>query len=304
MNKKIFDVTGIGCSAWDLIGIIKNYPARGEKERFISFEEHPGGQVATALVTVSRLGGKTAIIDNVGDDTYGGKIREALLEENIDVAHLYTDIGKTSLLACCMISQDTGERTIFFTTGTKRILGEEDVPDELILSSKCIMIDTHHGKASIKGATLARGANIPVVTDLERDYGYTEKLFQLGTHHIIPRDYILKYTGENDEERALKSVYHNYKPETVITTLGEDGSIAYDGKEIIVQKAYKTGNTLDTTGAGDVFHGSFAFGLTRGYSLKENLKFASLVAGIKCGKLGGQKGIPYKEEIDIIYGKQ
>jgi sugar/nucleoside kinase (ribokinase family) len=300
MNKK-FDVTGIGCAAWDLTGTVKNYPLPGDKSPMKNFEEHPGGQVATALTSVSRLGGRTAIIEISGDDYYGERIRESLAHEGIDITCLIKDQGKTSLLSFCACLEDKGERAIFFTGGTKRFLEPEDISSDLIMSSKSILIDNYHGRASVFAAFLAGKAGIPAVTDIERDSPWNDELFRTGTHHIIPCHYLLEYTGEKDAEEALRILQKNYHSELLVATMGEKGSIAWNGKEFFYESAYMVEPVVDTTGAGDVFHGTFAFGLTLGYDIATNLKFASLVAGLKCRAQGGQKGIPYARELKDLW---
>ena len=300
-KSKSFDIIGIGCSAWDLLGTLNYYPQPGEKEKLSRFEGLPGGQIQTALVTATRLGGKTAIIDTVGDDPFGKAIVASLLREGIDITHLYERTGKTSLVALCIIVEETGERAIIFSTGTKKFLKEEEIVRDFILNCRCLMLDNHHGKASSIAAEIAKEAHIPVVTDIERDNPYNEKLFCLGTHHILPEDYLFKYTGEKDPEKGLKAIYKNCKPKVAIVTLGAKGSIAYTGKDFIHQPAYKIENIVDTTGAGDVFHGAFASGLILNYDLKTNLQFASLVAALKCRELGGQTAIPYKEELKDLW---
>lgn len=299
--EKKFDVTGIGCSAWDYLGIVKTYPQPGEKSRMKRFEGQGGGQIATALVSVARLGGKAAIIDTVGDDLFGINIRKGLVEEGIDDTFLITDPGKESLVALCMIPENSGNRAIFFTKGTKKILEPEEVPKDIIIKSNCLLADDHHRKASAQACHYAREANIPVVTDIERDNICNDELFHLGTHHIIPEDYLLKYTQEKDLENALKAIKETYKPEIVITTMGDRGSMAYNGKEFIRQDAHHIAKVIDTTGAGDVFHGTFCYGLSLGYDLKTNLQFSSLIASMKCRKLGGQAGIPYIEELNGLW---
>ncbi|MEQ8172291.1 MAG: PfkB family carbohydrate kinase [Candidatus Eremiobacterota bacterium] len=300
MNKKI-DVTGIGCAAWDLIGTVKNYPMPGDKSPMKNFEEHPGGQVATAITAVSRLGGHAAIIEICGDDYYGDMIRKNLSHEGIDINYLIKDPGKTSLLSFCACIEDTGERSIFFTGGTKRSLEPEDIPSDLIMSSKAILMDNYHGSASVYAASLAVKSAIPVVTDIERNKPCNDELFRKGTHHIVPAQYLLEYTGEKDVESALKAMWNMYHSELIVATMGDRGSIAWDGSDFVCQNAYTIENVADTTGAGDVFHGTFAFGLTLGYDVPANLKFASLVAGLKCRNYGGQKGIPYAGELKNLW---
>jgi len=299
--KKLFDVAGIGCTAWDMLGILGKYPEPGDKAKLSRFEDLPGGQIQTALVAITRLGGKTAIVDTVGDDTYGEKIMESLIKEGVNRDYIVRRPGKTSLVSICIITEDSGERTLFFTIGTKGFLKPDEVPSDLILNSRVLLVDNHHGEGSVIASKLALKGKIPVVTDIERDNPYNDELFSLGNHHILPGDYLSHYTGEKEPEKGLEAIYKNYKPEIVIVTLGRQGSIAYRGKEFIRQPVYKVEPVVDTTGAGDVFHGAFSYGLALNYDLEKNLKFASMVAGLKCRGLGGQTAVPYRNEMEKLW---
>jgi len=293
----MYDVTGIGGAAWDFLSIIEKPPGSGEKIKMSQVMEQGGGQTGTAIVTVARLGGKAAIAGVTGDDEAGYKIRNSFIKEGVDTTCLIMDPGKTSHIAFCFSLENSGERTIFYNRGTKRFLKPSDLNEELIKECKCLLVDTHHGEATLAGAEIARKAGIPVVTDIERDKPVNEELFRIGTHHIIPGNYLLSYTGEDNIEKAIKTWEKRFPNKILVATLGEKGSIASFNNEIIRQSPYKIEKVIDTTGAGDVFHGAFALGLTLGYDLRKNLAFASLVAGLKCRSAGGRAGIPRKEEL-------
>jgi len=292
-----FDVTGVGGAAWDFLGVITKNPVPGEKEQIIEMTQQGGGQTGTAISTVARLGGKAAIIGATGDDEFGQKIRESLRVEGVDISHMQIDRGKTSHIAFCMILSEGGDRTIFFNRGTKKFLEADDVDEEVILNSRCLITDTHHIKASVRAAEIARSSGIYVVTDIEKPTRFNDTLFKLATHNIIPFRFLLETTGEKDLENAMHAWREKYTDNILVATLGEKGSIACTGKEIIRQEAYKIDPVVDTTGAGDVFHGAFAYGLTLEYDLCKNLKFASLVSGLKCRSLGGRAGIPTEKEL-------
>jgi sugar/nucleoside kinase (ribokinase family) len=113
----------------------------------------------------------------------------------------------------------------------------------------------------------------------------------------MPEHYLLEHTGESDPERAAAKLRAEYHPEALVVTRGARGAVAYAGGEVLHQPAYPVAPVVDTTGAGDVFHGAFAYGLTLGYDLATNLEFSALVAALKCRALGGRAGIPRKEEM-------
>lgn len=294
---KRFDVLGLGGAALDLLGIVRYYPQPGEKTELTAFEEQGGGQAGTAMVAVARLGGRAAVVGTNGDDDAGGKIQRGFLEEGVDASHLQTDPGSRSHIAFCFILEESGDRAIFFDRGNKRRLEPPDLDRAFMTDCGCLLFDTHHWKAAGTAATWAREAGIPVVTDLERPTPENENLLRLGTHHIMPEHYVLEYTGESDPEAAAAKLLGEFQPEVLVVTRGARGSVAYCGGERLTQPAYPVEPVVDTTGAGDVFHGAFAYGLTLGYDLATNLEFAALVAALKCRALGGRAGIPRKADL-------
>lgn len=301
MSAPRFDVIGIGGCAWDLLGRVARYPHPGEKVPLLEFREQGGGQAATAVVSVARLGGRTAFVGTAGDDAAGANICREFEAEGVDTSHLFLDPQGTSHLAFCAVLDASGERAIFFTPGSKRRLQPADLDPEFLCSAGCLLLDTHHPEAHVAAAALARQAGIPVVTDLEHAVCCIEELLRLGTHPVLPERFLLEHTGETDGERAAIRLLERYQPRALVVTRGVRGSIGYQDDEIYHQPAYQVDRVVDTTGAGDVFHGAFAYGLVLGYDLPTNLEFASLVAGLKCRRLGGRSGLPTREELKELW---
>jgi sugar/nucleoside kinase (ribokinase family) len=181
------------------------------------------------------------------------------------------------------------------------LLSVEDIDGDFIKNCSCLLTDVHHSKASLESVKIARKENIPVVTDIERYSPENDEIFSLATHNIIPSRYLLSFTGEKTLQKAVNLWQEKFPSSIIVITLGEEGSLAYNGEKIIRQKACKVSPSVDTTGAGDVFHGAFAYGITLGYSLEKNLEFASLIAGYKCKMPGGRRGIPTVEQLKGLW---
>ncbi len=292
-----FDVIGLGGAAWDLLGLVKRYPQPGEKAELIRFEEQGGGQAGTAMVAVARLGGRAALVGTRGDDETGDKIERTFVAEGVDVSRLQVDPGRRSHVAFCCAIEGSGDRAIFFDRGDKRRLEPADLERPFLTDTHCLLLDTHHWKAAGTAATWAREAGRPVVTDLERGTPENDRLLRLGTHHLMPEHYLLECTAESDPRRAAAKLLAEYRPQVLVVTRGAKGCVAYAEGEVLRQAAYPVDPVVDTTGAGDVFHGAFAYGLALGYDLPTNLEFAALVAGLKCRALGGRAGIPTRQEL-------
>lgn len=296
------DISSLGGACWDYMAVVPAYPALDEKMAIDEFSEQGGGRAGTAAAAVGRLGGSVSIFARVGDDHFGQRIRETLQDDGVDTRWLMEVPGARSHFAFCVVDQATGKRTIYYDHGTKGKFSVDEIDREALLNCRCLLTDSHHEWTSVAAARWAREAGIPIVLDLERPKPYNADLLAVSTYPIIPRDYALVLTETNSVEEAGAEMLRR-GPETAIITLGAEGAIAFtsDG-ETIRRPAVEVEPIVDTTGAGDVFHGAFAYGVALGYDLRENLRFASAVAALKCRKLGGRAGIPTMDEVRALLG--
>lgn len=295
MNQPTYDVIGMGCCCWDYLGIVPHYPALDEKIALAELVQQGGGQAGTAIAAVARLGGRAAIVGRVGDDEFGDHTRRAFLDEGVDVTWLVTVPGATSPWAFIAVDESTGKRTIFYIHGTKGKFDPADLDRDWLLDCRCLLVDGHHNVAAVAVAEWAREAGVPLVLDLERPQAEDEQLLSLASHPVIPEGFALDFTGATDASDAARALLA-LGPEAVVITMGAHGCLAATAEGIIEQPAFDVGPVVDTTGAGDVFHGAFAYGMALGYDLAENLRFSSAVAGLKCRALGGRVGIPTMEQ--------
>ena len=311
-----FDVIGMGCCCWDYLGVVEQYPGLDAKVAMKQLVQQGGGQAGTAMVAVARLGGRAAIFGRVGQDEFARRNYEAFQAEGVDTSGLVTVPRTTSQFAFCAIDEPSGKRSIFYIHGTKGKFRPEELPREKLLDCKCLLVDGHHNVAAVAAAGWAREQGIPVVLDLERPQVQDEQLVSLASHPIVPEDFAVDFTGEADFRDAAQAMLERGPatasgrfprpqrgPEVVILTRGPEGAVAVTREGVIEQPALPVEPVVDTTGAGDVFHGAFAYGIALGYDLARNLKFASAVAALKCRVLGGRAGIPTMEETDAFLGE-
>ncbi|MGC9319966.1 MAG: carbohydrate kinase family protein [Armatimonadota bacterium] len=291
-----FDVIALGGVCWDLLGIIPFYPGLDEKVAMSELSQQGGGQAGTGIATVARLGGRAAIFARIGGDDFGRHIRRTFEEEGVDTTWLVEVPDATSQFAFCAIDEKTGKRTIFYIHGTKGKFAPEDLDREALLDCRCLLVDGHHNVAAAAAVRWAREAGLPVVLDLERPQAQDEMLVANASHPIVPERYALQLTGEEHIEQAGRAMLER-GPEVVVVTRGPGGSVAFTDNEVIREPAIPVEPIVDTTGAGDVFHGAFAYGIALGYDLRENLRFSSAVAAIKCRSLGGRAGIPTMPQV-------
>ncbi len=292
------DVLGMACCCWDLLGTVEHYADLDEKVPMTEMVEQGGGQAATAMAGVARVGGRAAIVGRVGDDTNGRNILAAFDEVGVDRSAVRVVEGATSQYAICIIHQPTGKRSIFYRDGTMGKLQPDEVPRELVGRAEVVLLDSNSIDAAIHCAMVARELGKPVVLDLEKPHPRNEELVRLSTHPVFPLDYGQALMGAKapvDVARAIRSM----GPETVVVTLGERGSLALDGDDVHRVPAYRV-PVVDTTGAGDVFHGVFAYGLAQGKPLLDNLRSASAAAALCCRGLGGRATLGTIDEVEAL----
>lgn len=288
-------ITGLGYCSIDHLCIVPRIP-HDEKVETISTLEQGGGPAATAICTAGRLGAKTRFIGTVGADSRGEFILDEMAKDGIDTSSIKIRLGAESPVSYCWIEKKTGSRSIAWTMGTTKVLLPEEVNETVVKDSDLLHLDGHHTQAAIHAAKVARESGTVICLDAGSLLLEIEQLMELTDIIIASEKFLQKFTGEADLKKALTVIYQK-NTRFVAVTLGDKGSIGYDGKNFIEQKAYKV-NVVDTTGAGDAFHGAFAFKYLNGGDWKKCLEFASAVAALKCTKLGGRTGIPTLSKIE------
>ena len=283
-------VVGIGQCSWDYLAVVDSFPATDTKKEVLRWEEQGGGPVATALVTLSRLGLPCRFHGVVGDDDAGGKIRQSLAKENIDVSGLLQRDGAQSQKAFITIEETRGTRTIFW----KRPSGEELTAGELgvyfLDKSDFVLLDGLMKDVSLYAAERATHLNIPVMLDAGR---VREGMLDIAARcdYVVASEEFAKELGWNNNPKHFQQKVHELGFRVTTITLEDRGSVTFLGDEIVEVPAFKV-EVADTTGAGDVFHGGYAYGLLKGWSISNCVRFGSAAAALKCREMGGRAGIP------------
>ncbi|HUV05962.1 MAG TPA: PfkB family carbohydrate kinase, partial [Armatimonadota bacterium] len=284
-----FDVVGLGYCAVDYLGVVARYPELDEKIQILEFAKQGGGITATAMAAVGRLGGRAAYIGKIGDDDFGKFIIADLEKDGVYTSQVVVQPGASSQFSFIVVDQVTGKRTIFWTP-SGMVLEPHEIKREYILSGKVLHMDAHHPRAAIQAASWANEAGIPVVMDAGSVREGSVELAERADCTIASALFAEQFAGEKDPERAVRRMFAGRRKLSAVT-LGEKGCIYAADEGVFHQTAFKV-DAVDTTGAGDVFHGAFSFGLAKGWPYREIIEFASAVAAIKCTKLGGRAGIP------------
>lgn len=294
-----FDVCALGGICWDYVGIVDDYPELDEKARLTDLIQMGGGLSATALSAVASLGGKAAIFGRIGDDDFGRKCLEAFATEGVSAEFLEVLPGIRSQFAFCVAHSQSGRRSIFYAPGSYERLGPGEVDLEALTDCRALLVDHHHIAAATEAGHYARSKGIPVVADIERVQPGAAEFVAAVDYPIVPRGFVRALSGEEDLEAGAR-YFQSLGPRTVIITCGSEGVLAFDQGRRLHQPAFCVEPVIDTTGAGDVFHGAFTYGLARGYSLEENLAFAGAAAAVSCTALGGRGALPTREQVQEL----
>jgi sulfofructose kinase len=168
-----------------------------------------------------------------------------------------------------------------------------------VTSGRALLLDGHNVAASIKAAEYAREAGVPTVLDIDNIYDGASRLLPLIDFLISSATFPEQMTGEKDLKVALKKLHESTGSRFVAATLGAGGVLGYFQGEYIYVPAFSI-TAVDTTGAGDAFHGGFIYGLLAGFSIEKTLRFAHAVAGLKCTKLGARTGLPTLKAVNEL----
>jgi len=298
---KPFDAVALGLNAIDHLIVVPHYPPFNTKVPLISHTIAPGGQCATAMVTLARLGLRTRYIGKVGSDDFGALQIRSLESEGVESSGVTVVEGADSQIAYIVVDQPSGERTVIWHRDIRLMIEPSDVDKNAVTSGRALLLDAHNVAASIAAARFAREAGIPTVLDIDTIYPGSEELLPLIDFLISSTSFPLKMTGEDDLRTALKKLKGMTGSLFVAATLGRDGVLAYFQDEYVHSPAFKV-DCRDTTGAGDAFHGGFMYGLLEGYSVEDTLRFANAVAGLKCRAIGARTSLPTLNEVNALVG--
>jgi sugar/nucleoside kinase (ribokinase family) len=293
----MLDVVGIGENSVDLVYRLAGPPAANTKIPVLAHSVLTGGQVATTLCTCASLGLRTSYVGSFGGDSHGRVIRDALESRGIDTSHAPAR-DAPNRYAVILIDSRTGERTILWQRDPALVLRPEDLPVDLIAGARLLHVDTVDEAAAIAAARMARAAGRHVTTDIDTVTPRTAELVALATVPIFAADVPAALTGESDPERALRALRRNHDG-LLCVTLGAGGSMLLAGDRLHHAPAF-TVETVDTTGAGDVFRGALIYALLRGDDPTSMLRFANAAAAISCTREGAIGGVPTLAEVEAL----
>lgn len=294
-KEKEFDVIGFGTNALDLLGVIDGFPGPDIKAPLLEFDIQGGGMVATALATCARLGLRTRYVGKFGTDFWSRISLRSLAREGIDVRHVLRAPGSPGHVSLVVADRSTGARTLFFRRPPTYAIRPEELNRETLTAGRLLHVDGIDAAAALQAVKWAREARMRVTMDGERIVEGIEEIWPLVDFLVCNPGFVRATTGHAALEDGLRELADR-GPIRVAATLAGEGALGLEQGRWVRVPAFRV-ETVDTNGAGDVFHGACAFGELRGWPLTWVLTFANAVAAMKCRYLGGRRGIPRLPEV-------
>lgn len=290
-KAKPFDVVGLGQNSVDHLCVVESFPVPDTKSALAGYSCLPGGQVATALVALERWGLKTAYLGSFGDDSLGELSKRSLAQEGIDLGGSVTKKGVANQFAVILIEKESGERTVLMHRSPELALRREELREEVVCAGRLLHLDGYDSEAAVAAASWAKAAGIPTVIDLDMSAGPVEELLPLIDVLIVSREFAAAFASSRDLDRQLARLAAASKSKVVAVTCGAEGVVAMAGKRKLAVAGHKVA-CVDTTGAGDIFHAGFIYGMIAGWNLARTLCFANAAAALSCTAVGARGAIP------------
>ena len=297
MNKIGVDLVGVGLNATDTLISVSEFPAPGSKAEVHSLKVMPGGQVATAVIACARWGLRTRYIGKLGDDAAAKIHREAFASTGVETQ--IATVRNCHSAQSHIIIDAQGERSVLWHRDPRLALAPEELKREWITTARVLLVDGCDTAAATQAAQWAREAGIPVIADLDDAYPNLQSLLASIDYLIVSRDFPARVSGKPDLREALQWMQQMFGSHLAAATLGTEGVLAWDGRTFHYSGAFRV-SAIDTTGAGDIFHAGFIFGLLQEWPLQRRLDFACAAAALNCTAAGARGRIASVAEIDAL----
>lgn len=318
MVEPIWDLLGLGSVTVDEFLCVPRFPRPDGKLQVSEVYRQGGGLAGTALVTVARLQGRAAYCGVLGTDEQSGYVLDGLEQEGVDCRYVRRRAEARPFYAVVIIVEGTGQRSILFSDAGIREPEPDQITAELVESCRVLFVDHTVPVSGLKAARLAHARGIPVVGDFETAASAEQKaLLDEVDHLIVGAELAQELTGESQPAaivaalsvrgalneraalggRAASERSVGTRTATVVTMGAQGGWYMLRGETPRPYPAFPV-QAVDTTGCGDVFHGTYALCLGRGFSLERAIVYASAAAALKATRPGGRTGIPDWESVE------
>jgi sugar/nucleoside kinase (ribokinase family) len=303
MKKENIDVLVIGRSCLDLIAVVNRFPEENQKAPLEFRLTEGGGQGGTASCCISRLGGKVAYVGKLGDDDEGRFCLQRLKEFGVTTDFIEIVRGGKTPVAYLFVTAASGHRTIIYERNSLPAITIDEQLKTLAAQSEIVLLDP---EVTYLGAQLkaAGEGSIKIVYDCERWRQGMEDIMDAADYFIPSAEFLDSdrlNLGKISFNRKVAKLNAMVSGQLVVTR-GEKGAY-YPVDEKLYQVAAPPLKAVDTIGAGDNFHATFALALKKGLDLHQAVKMSVAVASLSCREFGGRNGIPNLQDAMVVAEK-
>ena len=297
-NPSHVDVVGVGINATDTVIGLPHFPTLDSKVEITSAERRAGGQTASAIAACQRWGLRTRYVGKIGDDEAGKFQQNEMAREGVETIWI-TAPGCMSQSSFILVDEKSAERTVLWKRDPHIALQPQDLRAEWISGARVLLVDGHDTAASTQAAKWAKEAGTLVLGDFDNRYPGVEELLEYVDFAITSKDFPARLTGDQDLLKSLPKLHAEFKCCLTGATIGRLGVLVWNGVKFHLCPGFRA-RAVDTTGAGDIFHGAFAYGIVRGWPVAEILEFSCAAAALNCEGHGARGGIATLVEIDRL----
>lgn len=281
---KTYECTVIGRTCIDYIALLEKYPQQNTKQPILDYKICVGGQAANSAMVLAKLGVRTLLVTPIGDD-YHGKLAKNILFNTKKLDILISQKNIKTPVAFIWVNKENAERTIVFEKIKSNTLYKKEVLNRAIKSSKYLLFDHQSSRDLYKAVDVISKYKLKIMIDAERDDIYMWKMMKYITYFVCSKEFVKSL--KTNVNKLLRKII-KLGPEIVCCTLGEKGAVALvkGSNKLYYSKALKL-VPVDTTGAGDVFHAGFMYGVINNWTIQDILSFANRIAGVSTSFIGG-----------------
>jgi sulfofructose kinase len=298
-EERVFDVAGFGTNAVDFLIRVPRYPEFGSKVELSEYFQAAGGEVATTMVGLARLGLRTAYAGRFGDDDAGSYGIATLTDDGVDTVYVERVSGARTQIAFIVIDESTGERTVIWQRDARLSYKADEAPLTLAGDARVLHLTPHDTRACIAMARAARAAGTIVSIDIDNVFDGVDELLGHVDILIASAEFPRRFLGMSEPRAALRELHSRFGCGMTGVTLGAEGSLLLAGVDSFVESSgYAVpGGCMDTTGAGDAFRVGLIYGMLSEASVEDAAQMANAVAALKCREIGARTALPRKNEL-------
>ena len=294
----------IGHSSWDMTVPVDEYPIENTKYRYNEKYSAGGGPASNAAYLLGKWGMDTVIATSIGSDDFGTKIKKEFQEINVPTEYIETSYDKDTSFSFILINKGTGSRTVFNVATEHpplKKLSYDFTPD--------IIFTDGHDYGATQNA-ISKYQNAITIIDAGRVTPELLELCKYIKYIVCSKGFAETVTGlkfDFSNPSSLVAVYNKlqdkYPNSNIVITLEENGCLYTSGNEIKIMPGLKV-QAVDTTGAGDIFHGAFTYGIANNFDMEKIITLSNIAAGLSVTKVGARLSVPNLSEVLDYYSKK